>query len=200
MGCFFVIVFFLLAWAEKRGYKTAKAARNDVYRAANSILRLAAEGRLRLCLRPPGYAAQKGEPPLPPSPSPLLPPRGPGSFLGWDGGGGGVFQMSESPYYAPHPPQIYGSSTLRRQRWRHCRSKGTRVSGALPPRGRGRHRRTRRRVRVVRRWSLGRPRPLPAPPPTLLLCWERMSVSSVPWGWSQGEVQPHIVTLIPYIE
>ncbi|NWS64583.1 GNL1 protein, partial [Chunga burmeisteri] len=50
------------AWAEKRGYKTAKAARNDVYRAANSILRLAAEGRLRLCLRPPGYTAQKGEP------------------------------------------------------------------------------------------------------------------------------------------
>ncbi|XP_071880936.1 guanine nucleotide-binding protein-like 1 [Anas platyrhynchos] len=47
------------AWAEKRGYKTAKAARNDAYRAANSILRLAAEGRLRLCLRPPGYAAQK---------------------------------------------------------------------------------------------------------------------------------------------
>ncbi|XP_054039716.1 guanine nucleotide-binding protein-like 1 [Rissa tridactyla] len=47
------------AWAEKRGYKTAKAARNDVYRAANSILRLAADGRLRLCLRPPGYFAQK---------------------------------------------------------------------------------------------------------------------------------------------
>ncbi|NXK15487.1 GNL1 protein, partial [Herpetotheres cachinnans] len=52
------------AWAEKRGYKTAKAARNDVYRAANSILRLAADGRLRLCLRPPGYTAQKGEPPI----------------------------------------------------------------------------------------------------------------------------------------
>uniref|UniRef100_A0A8B9V594 Guanine nucleotide-binding protein-like 1 n=1 Tax=Anas zonorhyncha TaxID=75864 RepID=A0A8B9V594_9AVES len=51
------------AWAEKRGYKTAKAARNDAYRAANSILRLAAEGRLRLCLWPPGYAAQKGEHP-----------------------------------------------------------------------------------------------------------------------------------------
>ncbi|XP_025925849.1 guanine nucleotide-binding protein-like 1, partial [Apteryx rowi] len=47
------------AWAEKRGYKTAKAARNDVYRAANSILRLAAEGRLRLCLPPPGYAARR---------------------------------------------------------------------------------------------------------------------------------------------
>ncbi|NXX13485.1 GNL1 protein, partial [Podargus strigoides] len=55
------------AWAEKRGYKTARAARNDAYRAANSILRMAAEGKLRLCLRPPGYSAQKGEPR--PSPS-----------------------------------------------------------------------------------------------------------------------------------
>ncbi|XP_034030342.1 guanine nucleotide-binding protein-like 1 [Thalassophryne amazonica] len=44
------------AWAEKRGYKTAKAARNDVYRAANSLLRLAIEGRLCMCLRPPGYS------------------------------------------------------------------------------------------------------------------------------------------------
>ncbi|XP_068929745.1 guanine nucleotide-binding protein-like 1 [Petaurus breviceps papuanus] len=47
------------AWAEKRGYKTAKAARNDVYRAANSLLRLAADGRLSLCLRPPGYSEQR---------------------------------------------------------------------------------------------------------------------------------------------
>ncbi|XP_074120964.1 guanine nucleotide-binding protein-like 1 isoform X3 [Sminthopsis crassicaudata] len=47
------------AWAEKRGYKTAKAARNDVYRAANSLLRLAADGRLSLCLRPPGYSDQR---------------------------------------------------------------------------------------------------------------------------------------------
>ncbi|CAM5105107.1 unnamed protein product [Natator depressus] len=47
------------AWAEKRGYKTAKVARNDVYRAANSILRLAVDGRLCLCLRPPGYSTQK---------------------------------------------------------------------------------------------------------------------------------------------
>ncbi|XP_037982281.1 guanine nucleotide-binding protein-like 1 [Motacilla alba alba] len=47
------------AWAEKRGYKTARAARNDVARAANALLRLAAEGRLRLCLRPPGYCQQK---------------------------------------------------------------------------------------------------------------------------------------------
>ncbi|NXJ17003.1 GNL1 protein, partial [Dicrurus megarhynchus] len=45
------------AWAEKRGYKTARAARNDVARAANGILRLAAEGRLRLCMTPLGYTA-----------------------------------------------------------------------------------------------------------------------------------------------
>lgn len=44
------------AWAERKGYKTAKAARNDVYRAANSLLRLAVDGRLCLCLRPSGYS------------------------------------------------------------------------------------------------------------------------------------------------
>ncbi|XP_058504864.1 guanine nucleotide-binding protein-like 1 isoform X1 [Solea solea] len=44
------------AWAERRGYKTAKAARNDVYRAANSLLRLAIDGRLCLCFRPLGYS------------------------------------------------------------------------------------------------------------------------------------------------
>ncbi|XP_051262171.1 guanine nucleotide-binding protein-like 1 [Dicentrarchus labrax] len=42
--------------SDRRGYKTAKAARNDVYRAANSLLRLAIDGRLCLCLRPPGYS------------------------------------------------------------------------------------------------------------------------------------------------
>ncbi|XP_060127200.1 guanine nucleotide-binding protein-like 1 [Zootoca vivipara] len=47
------------AWAEKRGYKTAKGARNDVYRAANSLLRLAVDGRLCVCMRPPGYSARK---------------------------------------------------------------------------------------------------------------------------------------------
>uniref|UniRef100_A0A8D0AL34 Guanine nucleotide-binding protein-like 1 n=1 Tax=Sander lucioperca TaxID=283035 RepID=A0A8D0AL34_SANLU len=47
------------AWAERRGYKTAKAARNDAYRAANSILRLAVDGRLCLCLKPPGYSCLK---------------------------------------------------------------------------------------------------------------------------------------------
>ncbi|RXN05678.1 guanine nucleotide-binding -like 1 [Labeo rohita] len=50
-----------IAWAERRGYKTAKAARNDVYRAANSLLRLAIDGRLCLCLRPPGYTQSKDE-------------------------------------------------------------------------------------------------------------------------------------------
>uniref|UniRef100_A0A8D3ADK3 Guanine nucleotide-binding protein-like 1 n=1 Tax=Scophthalmus maximus TaxID=52904 RepID=A0A8D3ADK3_SCOMX len=44
------------SWAERRGYKTAKAARHDVYRAANSLLRLAIDGRLCLCLRAPGYS------------------------------------------------------------------------------------------------------------------------------------------------
>ncbi|MEJ1271090.1 hypothetical protein NN561_001923 [Cricetulus griseus] len=52
------------AWAEKRGYKTAKAARNDVYRAANSLLRLAVDGRLSLCFHPPGYSEQRGESPV----------------------------------------------------------------------------------------------------------------------------------------
>ncbi|XP_013410174.1 guanine nucleotide-binding protein-like 1 [Lingula anatina] len=47
------------AWAAKRGFLTAKAARNDVYRAANNLLRLALEGRLSLCLRPPGYTAHR---------------------------------------------------------------------------------------------------------------------------------------------
>ncbi|XP_067094294.1 guanine nucleotide-binding protein-like 1 [Osmerus mordax] len=49
------------AWADRRGYKTAKAARNDVYRAANSLLRLAVDGRLCMCLRPPGYHEQKDQ-------------------------------------------------------------------------------------------------------------------------------------------
>lgn len=56
----FYLCFCSLAWAERRGYKTAKAARNDVYRAANSLLRLAIDGRLCLCLKPPGYSCLKG--------------------------------------------------------------------------------------------------------------------------------------------
>nr|XP_055067193.1 guanine nucleotide-binding protein-like 1 [Misgurnus anguillicaudatus] len=49
------------AWAKRRGYMTAKAARHDAYRAANSLLRLAIEGRICLCLRPPGYTQSKDE-------------------------------------------------------------------------------------------------------------------------------------------
>jgi ribosome biogenesis GTPase A len=44
------------AWAAKRGFRTAKAARLDVYRAANNILRLALDGRLVLATTPPGYS------------------------------------------------------------------------------------------------------------------------------------------------
>ncbi|CAF1042897.1 unnamed protein product [Adineta steineri] len=47
------------AWAMKRGFLTAKAARPDVYRAANHILRLALDGRINLCLRPPGFTDEK---------------------------------------------------------------------------------------------------------------------------------------------
>ncbi|CAF0914098.1 unnamed protein product [Rotaria sp. Silwood1] len=47
------------AWAIKRGFLTAKAARPDVYRAANHILRLALDGRINLYLRPPGFTAEK---------------------------------------------------------------------------------------------------------------------------------------------
>lgn len=44
------------AWALKRGFRTARAARLDVYRAANSILRLALDGRIVLTTIPPGMA------------------------------------------------------------------------------------------------------------------------------------------------
>ena len=43
------------AWAEKRGYYTARGHRLDVNRAANHIMRMALEGRLALSLRPPKY-------------------------------------------------------------------------------------------------------------------------------------------------
>ncbi|KAK2165506.1 hypothetical protein LSH36_49g06051 [Paralvinella palmiformis] len=49
------------AWAKKRGFVTAKAARHDVYRAANNILRLAVDGRICLCTRPPEFTKQKSE-------------------------------------------------------------------------------------------------------------------------------------------
>ncbi|XP_031560357.1 guanine nucleotide-binding protein-like 1 isoform X2 [Actinia tenebrosa] len=47
------------AWAEQRGYLTAKAGRNDTYRAANSILRLAVEGKIPFYFYPPGFITNK---------------------------------------------------------------------------------------------------------------------------------------------
>lgn len=49
------------AWAVKRGFLTAKAGRPDVSRAANSILRMALEGQISLCLLPPGFNDNKGQ-------------------------------------------------------------------------------------------------------------------------------------------
>lgn len=43
------------AFALKRGFLTAKAARPDCYRAANSILRMALDGKITLSLRPNGF-------------------------------------------------------------------------------------------------------------------------------------------------
>ncbi|XP_072396262.1 guanine nucleotide-binding protein-like 1 [Diabrotica undecimpunctata] len=43
-------------WAKKKGFYTAKAARLDSYRAANSLLRMALDGKICLCLRPVGYS------------------------------------------------------------------------------------------------------------------------------------------------
>ncbi|XP_077645040.1 LOW QUALITY PROTEIN: guanine nucleotide-binding protein-like 1 [Lonchura striata] len=81
------------AWAEKRGYKTARAARNDVARAANGLLRLAAEGRLRLCFRPPGYSREKDS---------------------------GIWaRKAPKPWiFDPKSPQSVGSSTPTPRRWR----------------------------------------------------------------------------------
>lgn len=47
-------------WAKKRGFLTAKAARLDTYRAANHILRMSLDGKICLCLYPPGYVEKKG--------------------------------------------------------------------------------------------------------------------------------------------
>ncbi|XP_055539613.1 guanine nucleotide-binding protein-like 1 [Wyeomyia smithii] len=43
------------AWAIKRGFLTAKTARPDTYRAANSILRMTLDGKITLSLKPVGY-------------------------------------------------------------------------------------------------------------------------------------------------
>ncbi|KAJ3344341.1 Guanine nucleotide-binding-like protein 1 [Gonapodya sp. JEL0774] len=43
------------AFAIQRGFFTPRAARPDVYRAANLILRMAAEGRITISFKPPGF-------------------------------------------------------------------------------------------------------------------------------------------------
>lgn len=47
-------------WAIKRNFKTARAARLDTYRAANSLLRLTLEGKICLYIYPPKWTIQKG--------------------------------------------------------------------------------------------------------------------------------------------
>ncbi|KAI9008446.1 hypothetical protein CLU79DRAFT_777054 [Phycomyces nitens] len=49
------------AYAEQRGFYTAKAARPDVYRAANALLRFANDGRLLLSFKPAGFLTTKYE-------------------------------------------------------------------------------------------------------------------------------------------
>ncbi|CAH0731196.1 unnamed protein product, partial [Brenthis ino] len=46
-------------WAKKRGYLTAKSARLDTYRAANSLLRMALDGKICLWLRPPNFTEER---------------------------------------------------------------------------------------------------------------------------------------------
>ena len=49
------------AWADKRGFTTARGCRPDSYRAANELLRLSVEGKLVFCLRPPGFEDDEEE-------------------------------------------------------------------------------------------------------------------------------------------
>ena len=46
---------YILAYAYKRGFVTARSNRPDTSRAANLLLRFALEGRLRLYLKPPAF-------------------------------------------------------------------------------------------------------------------------------------------------
>ncbi|XP_065917035.1 guanine nucleotide-binding protein-like 1 isoform X2 [Dysidea avara] len=47
------------AWANKKQYFTAKASRLDTYRAANSLLRLALDGRISMFFVPPQFTKQR---------------------------------------------------------------------------------------------------------------------------------------------
>nr|XP_031363612.1 guanine nucleotide-binding protein-like 1 [Lonchura striata domestica] len=101
------------AWAEKRGYKTARAARNDVARAANGLLRLAAEGRLRLCFRPPGYSREKERWELHPDTAALAAMTGGGACApdpapSSEDEGAGSDQATPPPSPAPNPFALLG--------------------------------------------------------------------------------------------
>lgn len=47
-------------WAAKRNYMTARTARLDTYRAANSLLRMTLEGKICLFIYPVGWTCNKG--------------------------------------------------------------------------------------------------------------------------------------------
>ncbi|OWK49663.1 Guanine nucleotide-binding protein-like 1 [Lonchura striata] len=109
------------AWAEKRGYKTARAARNDVARAANGLLRLAAEGRLRLCFRPPGYSREKERWELHPDTAALAAMTGGGACApdpapSSEDEGAGSDQATPPPSPAPNPFALLGED----ESWQGC--------------------------------------------------------------------------------
>jgi ribosome biogenesis GTPase A len=47
------------SWAAKRNYRTAKAARLDTYKAANSLLRMTLEGKICLFAYPPKWSIEE---------------------------------------------------------------------------------------------------------------------------------------------
>lgn len=48
------------SWASKRNFITARTARLDTYRAANSLLRMALEGKICIYVYPPDWVLNKG--------------------------------------------------------------------------------------------------------------------------------------------
>lgn len=48
------------SWASKRNFFTARTARYDSYRAANSLLRMALEGKICIYVYPPDWSLNKG--------------------------------------------------------------------------------------------------------------------------------------------
>lgn len=48
------------SWAAKRHYMTARTGKFDTYRAANSLLRMALEGKICIFMYPPGWILDRG--------------------------------------------------------------------------------------------------------------------------------------------